>query len=78
MVRHLKLKVYRPARFDLHESVTIGCFEKDINRYRFFIFYFTLEYAASGKNEFNLLLVRVTVCIESESCLPNVWRTFFR
>ncbi len=42
--------------------------EKDINRYRFFIFYFALEYlkktskfwAVSFKNESNLLLVRIT------------------
>ncbi len=33
-------------------------------------------WAASYKNEFNLLLVRVTVCIES--FLPIGWRTFIR
>ncbi len=53
--------------------------EKDISRYRFLIFFFfTLEFektskfwAVSCKNESNLLLVRITVCIES--CLPIGW-----
>ncbi len=48
----------------------------------FLIFYFwswifdksSKFWAASSKNESNLLLVRITVCIES--CLPISWRTF--
>jgi hypothetical protein len=56
--------------------------EKDINRYRFWIFLFhswifekTWKFwDASCKNESNLLLVWITVCIES--CLSIGWRTF--
>ncbi len=56
--------------------------EKDINRYRFLIFLFhswifektSKFWAASCKNEFNLLLVRITVGIES--WLPIGWRTY--
>jgi hypothetical protein len=55
---------------------------KDINRYMFLIFYFwswifekTSKFlAASCKNNSNLLLVRITVCMES--CLAIGWRTF--
>ncbi len=59
--------------------------EKNIDRYNFFIFYFKFHFwifektskfwAASYKNEPNLLLVRIMVCIES--FLPIGWRTFF-
>ena len=48
--------------------------EKDINRYRFLIFNFTLEYLKKpSKFWANLLLVRIMVCIEF--CLPIGWRT---
>ncbi len=55
--------------------------EKYINHNMFLIFYFwswifdksSKFWAASCKNESNLLLVRFTVCIES--CLPIGWRT---
>ncbi len=54
----------------------------DINRYLFLIFNFwscifdksSKFWAALCKNVSNLLLVRITVCIES--CLPIGWRTF--
>ncbi len=50
---------------------------------RFLIFYFhswifektSKFWAASCKNESNILLVRITVCLES--CLPIGWHTFF-
>ncbi len=56
--------------------------EKDINHYRFLIFKFyswifektSKFWAASCKNQSNLLLVQITVCIES--CIPIGWRTF--
>ncbi len=56
--------------------------QKDINRYMFLIFNFwswifdksSKFWAALCKYESNLLLVRITVCIES--CLSTGWRTF--
>ncbi len=56
--------------------------EKDSNRYGFLIFKFyswifektSKFWAGSWKNQSNLLLVQITVCIES--CIPISWRTF--
>ncbi len=74
---------YRSARLDLHESGIIGKpFKRTSTAICFEFFYFwswifdksSKFWAASCKNESNLLLVRFTVCIES--CLPIGWRTF--
>ncbi len=59
-------------------------FEKDINRYMILIFWFhsclfektSKLWAASCEKKSNILLVRITVGIES--CLPIGWRTFIR
>ncbi len=67
------------STWESYHWISLG---KDINRYRFFYFFILLVNiwktskfpAESCKNESNLLLVRVTVCIES--CLPIGWRTF--
>jgi hypothetical protein len=51
--------------------------EKDINRYRFLIFNFDLEYlkrVQSSEPQNTKMLLRHTVCIES--FLPIGWRTF--
>ncbi len=61
---------YRPARLDLHESGIIGKpFKRTSTAEKSSKFW-----AASCKNESNLLLVWITVCIES--CLPFGWYTF--
>ncbi len=62
--------------------VPLDSLEKDINRYRFFIFKFhswifkrtSKFWATSCKNVSNLMLVWITVCIGS--CLVTGWRTY--